>query len=266
MPIVTVNDAELNVFDQGQGPPILFVHGFPLNHTMWQAQLDAFAGSHRVIAPDLRGFGASGVSQATLSMERFADDLDALLNALGVDEPITYCGLSMGGYVAWEFIRKYGSRLKALVLCDTRAAADSPEAVDNRRKMAQLVLENGVEPIAKAMTPKLLSQATLDSQPDVGRRLSEMILSTRPETVAAALHAMAERADATEKLGSIGVPTLMVVGSEDILSTVDEMRGMSEAVPGANLVVIDGAGHMSPMEDPQAVNAALASFLESVSR
>ena len=153
----------LNVFERGTGPALLFVHGFPLDHTMWRAQLDHFAADFHVIAPDLRGFGASspGPDVGSVSMEQFADDCARLLDALGVQTEVTFCGLSMGGYVAWQFARKYPQRLARLVLCDTRAAADTPAAAETRFKMAEHVLAAGTEIVARAMLPKMFAPATL---------------------------------------------------------------------------------------------------------
>ena len=159
---VTVNGVTLAVHDEGTGPPILFVHGFPLSHSMWRHQLEAFAGDHRVIAPDLRGFGESDVTEGTVTMEQHADDLVALLDELNVKEPVVLCGLSMGGYIAWQFQQKYPERLRALILCDTRTIADPPDGVENRKRLAKMVVENGSAAVASAMLPNLFSPVTGD--------------------------------------------------------------------------------------------------------
>lgn len=258
---VRIDDVELCVHDAGQGPPLLFVHGFPLSHAMWAGQLGPLAASHRVIAPDLRGFGASDVTPGVVSMDRLADDLAALLDALQVREPVVFVGLSMGGYVGWSFVRRHAARLAALVLCDTRAAADAPEAQAQRRKMARHVLEHGTAALAEAMLPRLVSPATAAARPELVELLRGMIAAAPPAGVAAAQEGMAAREDATALLPSIGVPTLLVVGSEDVISPAAEMAAMAERVPGARLVVVPGAGHMAPLEAPATVNAALAEFL-----
>ncbi len=263
MPKLIINDIQINVFDAGQGSPLLFVHGFPLNHTMWEAQLDTFVKTHRVIAPDLRGFGESGVTNGTVSMEQFADDLNALLDALQITEPICFCGLSMGGYIGWSFVKKYGSRLKSLILCDTRADADSTEAINGRIQMAKTVLEQGPEPVAEAMLGKLFAAATAERRPEVMQKVREMILGTNPAGIAAALSGMAERCDATKLLAEIHVPTLVLVGIEDQIATVSEMRGMAAAIDGSQFAEIPDAGHMAPLENPEAVNAVLKQFFES---
>lgn len=258
---VTVNGAQLNVFDSEAGPPLLFVHGFPLNHTMWQFQAEAFGGTHRVIAPDLRGFGTSDVTEGTVTMEQFADDLNALLDALDVREPVCLCGLSMGGYIAWEFLRKYAGRLKSLILCDTRAEADTADVVQKRFELADAVTKRGSHVAADSMLPKLFAPETSDTNPEVVETVRRMIVDTSPQSIAAALRGMAERKAATDLLPEVRVPTLVVVGQEDRLTTVEEMREIAETIPGARFVEVLLAGHMSPMERPEEVNAAIGEFL-----
>jgi pimeloyl-ACP methyl ester carboxylesterase len=258
---IAVRGLELNVFDEGAGVPLLFVHGFPLDHTMWSAQLAAFAPRRRVIAPDLRGFGASQAQGETVTMEDFADDLEALLDGLQIHEPVAFCGLSMGGYIAFPFVRKYAARLRSLVLCDTRAAADSSEAAANRLKVAEQVLAEGAEVVANAMTPKLFSKRTASEQPETVAAMRRVMAATKPAAIAAAQRGMAARADSTALLPTIRVPTLVVVGAEDAIAPVDEMRGMAAAIPGAEFVIVPDAGHMAPLENPAAFNAALEKFL-----
>lgn len=261
---VSVGATELNVYDEGAGPPILFVHGFPLSHDMWLAQLKEFQGTHRVIAPDLRGFGGSEVTMGIVSMEEFADDLAALLNALGIDEPAVFCGLSMGGYIAFPFVQKYRAQLRALILCDTRPAADTYEGVQGRLKMAALALAKGPEAALEAMMPRLLAEGTHTSKPDVPERLRRTILDTNPVGIAAGLSGMAARPDSTAILPLIDVPTLVLVGEDDRITPVADSKGMAEAIPDAKLVEIPEAGHMSPMENPKVANAAIRAFLDSL--
>ncbi|HEX4128394.1 MAG TPA: alpha/beta fold hydrolase [Pirellulales bacterium] len=262
---VEIPGAQLAVKDVGDGSPVLFVHGFPLSHAMWRSQIEELAATHRVIAPDLRGFGSSCLAcVATVTIAQLADDCAALLDALGVGEPVTFCGLSMGGYVGFQFVRKYGDRLKAIVLCDTRAAADSPEAAANRYKMAEHVMRAGTEIVATAMLPKLFALSTAAKNPEVVEAVKRMILATAPETIAAVQHAMAERPDVQGMLPTIRVPTLVLVGQEDAISPVDEMRAIAAGIPGAQFVIVPEAGHMAPMENPAAVNQALRTFLGSL--
>lgn len=261
MKTVNLGDVSLQVHDEGTGIPVLFVHGFPLDHRMWRHQLSDLASDFRVIAPDLRGFGGSGVTDGVVSMDQFADDLVALLAALGIDEPVVLCGLSMGGYIAWQFARRHAARLRALILCDTRAVADPPEAVRNRRRVAETVLEHGAEPLAGAMPSNLLSPVTLEQQPELLEELRRTIAGTSPQGIAAASLGMAERPDSSELLGTLNLPALLIVGVDDAISTVTEMSGIAAAMPQARLVEIPAAGHMAPLENPGPVIAAMREFL-----
>jgi len=257
----TIGTVKLAFIDSGNGIPVLLIHGFPLDHTMWSGQINALAARYRVIAPDLRGFGASGVTAGKVTMEQLAGDLAALLDALGIDEPVVVCGLSMGGYVTWQFWRKYPARVRALVLCDTRAAADAPEVAAGRLETADRVLGEGAGLLADAMMPKLLAGQTAAGKPELAEALRRVMERTDPEGIAAALRGMAERPDVTARLAEIACPTLVIVGREDAISTPQEMAAIARAIPGARLVEIAGAGHMSPMEKPEEVNAAMLEFL-----
>jgi pimeloyl-ACP methyl ester carboxylesterase len=256
-----VRGARLAAVDQGRGQPLVLLHGFPLDHTMWRYQIEALAARCRVIAPDLRGFGASPATPGTLTMAAMADDVAELLDGLAIHEPVVLAGLSMGGYVALEFWRRHAARLAGLVLCDTRSAADSAEAAATRRQTAERVLGGGPAFLAEAMLPRLLAPETLAGRADIVAELRRTIESADPEGVAAASRGMAERADATPWLGEIKLPTLVVVGRHDAISTVEEMGQIAAAIGGARLAEIPAAGHMSPLENPAAVNAALEEFL-----
>jgi 3-oxoadipate enol-lactonase len=194
-------------------------------------------------------------------MAQHADDCVALLAALGVNGPVTVCALSMGGYIAWQLLRRHGARVGRLILCDTRAAADTPEAAANRVKMAEQVLREGSRVAALLMLPKLLAERTQRERPALVEQLRQTMLNTAPDGVAASQRGMAERPDAQPWLSAIRVPTLLVVGAEDQISTVDEMTRMAAAIPAAELFVVPGVGHMAPLEAPDAVNARLATFL-----
>lgn len=250
--------------DAGSGTTLLFVHGFPLDHTQWNAQLPVFGQTHRVLAPDLRGFGGSEATPGVATMEQFADDLAALLDALQIGEPVVVCGLSMGGYIAFQFARKYASRLKALVLCDTRAVADTTDGAETRRKMADEVEVSGTAKVADAMLPKLLAPDTKNRHPEIVEAVRAMVAAARPAGVAAAQRGMAARPDSSELLPRINVPTLVVVGEHDAISTVDEMRRIAEAIPRAKFHVVSAAGHLSPLENPTAFNDALRNFLATL--
>lgn len=290
---VRIGDIELAVERRGQGEPLLLVHGFPLTHAMWREQLAALHDAADVIAPDLRGFGQSDVTPGVVTMPQFADDLAALLDALQITEPVTYCGLSMGGYIGWEFWRRHRERVRRLILCDTRAAADSEDAKANRRAVAERVLAEGPQFLlqvprdilqaaqGQAETPpaqgdesprrrralsqlmrRLFSPYTIEHRPEVIAFVREMILQNSPQGIAAASLGMARRDDATPLLPSIDVPALLIVGEDDGLTPVDEMRQVAEAMPDATLVVVERAGHMAPLENPAPVNDAIRKFLD----
>ncbi len=264
--MVRAGQIELHVVEHGSGMPIVLVHGFPLDHSMWDAQIDVLGRQWRIIAPDLRGFGRSQVTPGTASMEQMADDVAAMLDALVIDQPVVFVGLSMGGYVAFQFQRKYRDRLRALVLCDTRSAADTPEAVKARHATVEQLQSGGISAVIEAMMPKLFGPAALDGPSEDVVSMREVMLSCAPEGMAAALRGMAARDDATAALGEIGVPTLVLVGEHDAISPVDEMRAIAQAVPNAEFVVIPASGHMSPVENPTAFNEAITQFLMRVER
>jgi len=258
---IKVNDVELNVVERGSGTPLLLVHGFPLDHSMWRGQLDGLSDICRVIAPDLRGFGQSSVTPGTVTMQQMADDLAALLDALKITQPVVFCGLSMGGYVAWQFALRHRARLAKLILCDTRAVADSGEAAAGRRKMAERVLTEGAKVVAEAMLPKLFAPATATQQPQVVEETRQVILRSQPAGIAAALLGMAERPDVTPQLPSIDVPALVICGQHDAIVPPAEMRQIAEKLPHGKYVEIANAGHMAPLEQPAAANAAIRAFL-----
>ncbi|MFN0021260.1 MAG: alpha/beta fold hydrolase [Pirellulaceae bacterium] len=266
MPMISVGSASLNVLDEGRGPPLLLVHGFPLDQTMWRGQVSELAKSFRVIAPDLRGFGGSSPiagDNAIVTMAEFADDLAALLTALQIHEPVTFCGLSMGGYIAWQFAARHPEKLARLILCDTKAAADSQEAAEGRHKLAAKVLAEGSEVAADAMLPKLFSKRSIESQAACVEETRQVILRTKPQTIAAALRGLAEREDFTARLSTLTLPTLILCGAEDVITPPGEMRTMAAAIAGAEFAEIPAAGHMAPLEDSVRVNEAIRKFLGS---
>lgn len=257
-----VNGIRMQVLDQGSGQPVLFVHGFPLDHSMWTHQIAEFSKTHRVIAPDLRGFGRSEVTPGTVTMQQFADDLSELLRVMKVSESVVLCGLSMGGYIAFQFAKYHREQLKALILCDTKAAADSEEARQTRLKMADLVTRSGTGILAETMPAKLFAAKNIGSEADTATR--EVIRRANPLGVAAAQLGMAARPDVTSQLAAIDVPTLVIVGEEDVITPPAEMEGVSKQIANSRYVLIPGAGHMAPLEDPRPVNAAMREFLETL--
>lgn len=262
---VILGNINLGVVDRGSGQPLVLVHGFPLDHTMWRAQIDELSCHARVLAPDLRGFGSSSVTEGEVTMAQFADDLVAMLDAVEVYEPVVLCGLSMGGYIAWQFWRKHSARLRGLILCDTRAAADTVEIARGRSMMAGRVLREGTGFVADTMIPRLFAEETCARHPEIVELARQTILRTTPAGVAAATRGMAQRPDMTGQLGAIDVPTLVICGQHDAITPPGEMQQIAAALPEARYVEIPGAGHLSPLENPRRVNAAILDFMEAQS-
>ena len=262
---ISLPTVDLAYIDRGSGQPVVLLHGFPLDHSMWSSQIDALSQTCRVIAPDLRGFGQSPLGNADpergIALEQYADDVAALLDALEIREPIVLVGFSMGGYIAWQFARKYMSRLRALIQCDTRAAADTDEARANRLKMAEKIHEWGSGRVAEMMGPKLFAAGRFESNPEIVQALRQVIASSSPAAIAAAQRGMAARPDMTSFLPTINVPTLIIAGAEDALIPPKEMQQIAATVPHGQYIEIPNAGHMTTMENPEAVNAALTEFL-----
>jgi len=256
---LTLRDRSVNLVDRGKRAPLLLVHGFPLDHTIWATQIETFAPERRVIAPDLVGFGRSGPEGRT-SLDDHADDLVALLDILGVDRAVVV-GLSMGGYVALALWQRHPSRCAGLVLACSRAGADSEAGRAGRYQMAIAVGERGVAAVAEALLPRILGAEAGDALRDEVRATMQR---QPPAGVIAALKAMAARADFTALLPGLALPVLVVCGAEDALIPAAESRAMVRQVPGARLVVVPGAGHLVCREQPGAFNAALRAFLEAV--
>ncbi len=256
-----VNDVHLHYVQAGNGTPLLLVHGYPLDHTLWQPQMDGLADVTRVIAPDLRGFGQSDAPKGVYTMEVYADDLRALLGPLQIEQAVV-CGLSMGGYIALAFWRKYADRIRGLILVDTRAGTDAPAARQARLDMVEQVKQHGSAPAANAMLPRVLAQSTRQSRPDVVESAHAMMLRQPPAGIIGAQLGMAERPDSTALLSTITVPTLVIFGAEDVITPAEtEGRSLADAIPGARLVIIPNAGHLSNLEQPDAFNAAVREFL-----
>lgn len=246
----------------GSGAPILLVHGFPLSGKLWEPAVGLLERKYRLIVPDLRGHGRSEASE-TASMARFADDLAALLDEIGEHGPVVPVGMSMGGYVVFEFCRRYPERVRGLVLVDTRAQADPPEEVRMRREMAQLVRDGGSVAITDTMIARLFGPHASDELKDSWR---EMLSATDPRGVAAALDAMACRVDSFATLSSLTCPVLIVTGEHDAITPPRDAYRMRQAARDARVEILPGAGHMTPVECPEAFAAVLLRFLEWLDR
>lgn len=260
-----INGIRMFYTDRSKSDPtgaIVFIHGFPLNHSMWRQQLDYFGSTYRCIAPDLRGYGASllpeGTTKEAWSMDTFADDIIALMNKLGIDKAHV-CGLSMGGYVAFALWRKYRQRVRRLILADTKATGEPAEGKANRARQAELVKAQGSRAIANEMLPKLL---TPDNQSRFGAEVRYMIESTRPEAIAATLPALANRRDMSDWLRRVQEPTLIAIGEKDEIASLKDAEFMRDNIDKTTLAIIPDAGHLSPLENAPAFNEAMWRILK----
>jgi pimeloyl-ACP methyl ester carboxylesterase len=252
-----INNIRMAYSDVGSGAPVLFLHAFPLSGAMWQGQVEALRATHRLIVPDLRGFGATDAPPGPYSMDQQSDDVVALLDHLGLEQ-VTVVGLSMGGYIAFALLRRHPQRVRALVLADTRAGADDAIGQARREANARIAETQGAAAIAELMLPNLVapnaSQAVRDT-------LQNLIVGTSPDGIAGALRGMAQRPDSTPDLATIQVPTLIIVGADDALTPPSEAQILHAGIAGSRLVIIPECGHMANLEQPAAFNAALGAFL-----
>ena len=258
---VTVNGVSLAIEVEGEGPAVLFVHGYPLDRKIWEHQLAHLQGFRR-IAPDLRGMGRSDAPDLGYSMSTYAEDLLALLDALGVDRYVV-CGLSMGGYIAFELLRRQRDRVRGLILVDSRAEADSAEGKRARETAAAMAREGGAKAIAEAMLPRLLAPASFKESPEITERLRVQMSASPVAGIVGALTAMRDRPDSTVLLGGLGdLPTLIIVGEEDTIIPPAVAKALAASIPGAQFRVIPGAGHLPPIEQPEATTRVIGDFLQ----
>ncbi|WP_339133827.1 alpha/beta fold hydrolase [Streptomyces sp. f51] len=263
MTSTAVRGTTLHYDDTGSpaGLPVLLVHGHPFNRTLWAPQVEALvAAGHRVVTPDLRGYGASGVEQGTVHLSGFADDLVALLDHLEIERAVVG-GVSMGGQIAMELQRGHAHRVRALVLSDTSAPAETAEGKALRNRMADRLLAEGMDGYADEVIGKMLADYNVTAMPDVAEHVLRMMRATDPRGAAAALRGRAERPDYRDTLAAVRSPVLIVVGADDVFTPVADAEAIKALVPHAVLTVVDGAGHLPGAEQPERFNAALLDFL-----
>ncbi|MDD9820780.1 MAG: alpha/beta fold hydrolase [Nitrospira sp.] len=254
-----INGIDLAWSDTGQGAPIIFLHAFPMNRTMWEPQVAGLTHRYRVITIDLRGHGESDAPLWRYTLGHFVEDIIGILDHLAIAQA-TFVGLSMGGYILFALYRMDPVRVRSLVLADTRATADTPETRATRFSMAQVAYRRGASAIADLMLPTLLSPRSLAHRTDVRDRVRAIITGNQASGIAGDLMAMEERPDSTPLLSRINVPTLVLVGEDDRASPPAEMERMAGHIPASTFVRIPHAGHLSNMENPEAFNAAICSF------
>ena len=265
MPEVTVDGTTLHYVDVGSGgPPVLLLHAFPFHAAMWEPQLEVLADRCRTIAPDLKGFGGSDAPDdvSAYSMASYADEVAGLLSVLELDR-VVVVGLSMGGYVAFSLLGRHRPLVAALALADTRADADSDQVLERRTNQQRQVREEGTAPVIDALLETLLAEDTRRSRPEVVD-LARRLMDNPPSGFVGALEAMKNRPDASPGLESLDMPTLVLVGDQDKPSPPDVARSMHERIPGSRLAVLEGAGHLTNLEVPDAFNQALLGFLEDL--
>ncbi|HEY7235114.1 MAG TPA: alpha/beta fold hydrolase [Gemmatimonadaceae bacterium] len=260
--IARIDHTSIGYDDVGQGPPVVFLHAFPLNRTMWSAQETALAGQRRCLTIDVRGFGDSA-ADGPHGMDRYADDVAGILEATGA-ERAAIVGLSMGGYVAFALWRRRPDLVRALVLADTRAGDDAADARERRRELIALARSAGVAAVADRQMIGLLGKTTRDRRPDVVSLVRSIAVSATVDGIVGALEAMLARPDSTSTLSTIDVPTLVIAGEEDVLTAPKEARVMHAAISGSRLELLAHAGHLSCLERPAAFNAVLTEFLREV--
>ena len=257
MPTVDVNGREIHYAEQGDGPLAMLIHGYPLDHTMWLDQLAALSSVRRVVALDLPGSGMSErVNGQPLTMEELAGSVAGLVETLGYDQA-DVVGLSMGGYVALALWELHPQSIRSLVLANTRSSADSDEGRVGREAQAQSVVADGRAQLATKLVGALLAPG---HDLTAAARLRTMVESTPVETIVASLRGMAARPDRTDLLPTITVPTLVISGEDDALIPSLDSHEMASAIPNSQFLIIPGAGHLGPIERPDAFTEALRSF------
>jgi pimeloyl-ACP methyl ester carboxylesterase len=253
----------LSFIDSGSGLPLVLLHAFPLSRKMWDGEIGSWSKTHRVIAPDWRGFGESKLATDPLTMESCADDLHQLLQKLGIKQKAILLGLSMGGYVAFEFVRKYPESVQGLVLTATQPIADSEAAQKARYETAELVQREGAAALAERLIPRLLGKTTLQSKPEVVQQVRELIESNSPSGIAAACYGLASRRDSSALLSQIRLPTLIVAGDEDAIIARIQADTMHQGIASSQMAVMNQSGHLVNLEQPALFRQAVANFLET---
>jgi pimeloyl-ACP methyl ester carboxylesterase len=260
---IASDDAQLAYTVLGEGPPVVLLHPFPVHHEFWSEAAQALSSRYRLIVPDLRGHGDSDAGDGPATMSKHAADVVRICDAEDVGRAV-FAGVSIGGYILFEFWRGYRGRVAALVLANTKAQAETAESRANRLRSADDVLQRGVEPFVESMIPRVFGKSTIENRPDLVDAGKRMMLKMSPQDVNLVQRGMADRSDSVPTLKTINVPTLVVGGSEDVATPVAEAELIRHNVPGAQLKVIDRGGHYALFEQAAEGGAILRQFLESV--
>lgn len=240
--------------------PVILIHGFPFNKSSWQPQIDFLQMTKRVIAYDIRGFGSSSANDDEVSMDVFADDLIKLMDALKIEKSIV-CGLSMGGYIVLNAVNRFPDRFEAIVLCDTQSISDTSEIKEKRTATIKQIESDGLFDFTENFVGSVLSKTSLSSKKQLVNELKSTILSTPVKTITSTLISLAERKEMREHIKNISVPTLVLCGIEDMVTPVDQSSFMIKQIPNSTLHSINGAGHLSNLEQPEIFNKHLGDFV-----
>ncbi|MEO6189089.1 MAG: alpha/beta hydrolase [Saprospiraceae bacterium] len=261
---IELNNFIISYNDTGEGSmPIIFLHGYPFDKTMWHAQLDYLKSSHRVIACDIRGFGTSTDEESLLSIDLFAEDLRCFMDKLNIKKAVL-CGLSMGGYITLNAVKRFPERFEALILCDTQCIADSNEVKEKRYKTIEQIKLDGVATFNEAFIKSVFHTDSLTNRKELVETLRSVVCANTPTIMMAGLTALAERTESCSSLESIRIPTLIICGSEDVLTPVAQSEFMHKHIKGSILKIIENAGHVSNLEHPDEFNMYLLAFLNKL--
>ncbi len=258
---IPVNNFQLSYDDVGDGSiPIIFLHGYPFDKTMWYNQLDFLKFSYRLISCDIRGFGKSTDEETSLSIDLFTDDLIKFMDKLGIDKAII-CGLSMGGYIALNAIKRFPNRFKGLILCDTQCIADTPEVKEKRYKTIEVIEGGGIANFTEGIIESVFHKDSIANKKELIGEIRSVVLANSEHIIKQGLVALAERSETCSILNKITVPTLIICGREDGVTPPAQSEMMNETIKGSELKVIDHAGHVSNLEQPHDFNQHLLDFL-----
>jgi pimeloyl-ACP methyl ester carboxylesterase len=261
---ITVNDITINYEDKGKGNiPIIFIHGFPFNKSMWQPQLDYFMKENRVITYDIRGFGQSTFGATQHSIAQYADDLILMMNELRIEKAIV-CGLSMGGYILLNAVIRYPEKFAGIVLADTQCLADSTFAKEKRFKTMEQIETGGLFDFANGFVENVFRKETLNDNKELVEKIKSIILSTSSTTIVAALNALATREETCGNLNIISTPTLILCGKDDMLTPLDKSEFMKTNIESASLQIIHDAAHLSNLEQPDSFNQHVSNFISKI--
>ncbi len=262
MKSILFRNEELWYLDSGSGPVVVLIHGFPLDHRMWAAQIPVLEKFCRVIAVDLPGYGRSALPHEPLSISGYSEAIAAIIAAEKI-EKVTLVGLSMGGYVCWEFAAQFPEHVSRLIACNTRAAGDTLATAKARRLSAQYVRDKGTAALLADMLTRLIAPQTIDESPLVVANIQAIMQIASPESVSATLLALADRSDNRPLLPKLKFPILVVAGEFDVITPADEMRKMSTTLDHAKFTIVPECGHLPPMEQPDRFNEVLVNFLKN---